>query len=302
MSGTETPRPKLRGFSAVKAAQAPRLDALNKLTGALSLIAATAVACRLTKTRRTANVRAVTCVATSPLPIMFPRSLLAFCLLGGIAHAQSASSSSDAALAKSVALPAGPLGQGAWRFEVDPGWAKVPAGVTLGPTHGGVAVDKAGNIYVSSDGPNGILVFDKSGKYLRGLTQELSGIHGLLIRQEGDKEYIYGARAGAGQAVKARSTVNSNGRSTCQSRVVSTISRRTKKKPTTFKPTGIAIGPDNRIYIADGYGASVIHMYSDDRKYLKTIGTKAKARGSSKPATGSRSIRVMARAAARRGS
>jgi sugar lactone lactonase YvrE len=218
---------------------------------------------------------------------MSPRSLLAFCLLGGIAHAQSASSSSDAALAKSVALPAGPLGQGAWRFEVDPGWAKVPAGVTLGPTHGGVAVDKAGNIYVSSDGPNGILVFDKSGKYLRGLTQELSGIHGLLIRQEGNKEYIYGARAGAGQAVKASLdgklewTIDVPKQSGFYDQPADE-----KKKPTPFKPTGIAIGPDNRIYIADGYGASVIHMYSADRKYLKTIGTKGEGEGQFKTCHG----------------
>jgi hypothetical protein len=36
----------------------------------------------------------------------------------------------------------------------------------------------------------------------------------------------------------------------------------------------VTVGPDGRIYVADGYGASVVHVYSADRRYLKTIGTR----------------------------
>jgi len=172
-------------------------------------------------------------------------------------------------------LPSAPLGTGAWRFEVEGGWAKVPAGVSLGPTHGAVGVDRAGHIYVSSDGPNGILVFDQGGKFLRGLAPELTGIHGFIIRQEGGKEFIYAAHLKGNEVVKFDLDGKLEWRFgvPMESGFYNQPADATKK-PAEFRPTGIAVGPDNRIYVADGYGASVIHVYSAERKYLKTIGTR----------------------------
>src|SRR5437879_12329875 len=67
-----------------------------------------------------------------------------------------------------------------------------PGGEQLGPCHGGVVIDKAGNIYVTTDTKRGIVVFDKKGKYIQSIG--LTRIHGLEIRSEKGKEYIYGAR------------------------------------------------------------------------------------------------------------
>lgn len=173
-------------------------------------------------------------------------------------------------------LPAAPLGSGAWRFEVQAGWAQLPKEVSLGPTHGGIVVDKAGNIYVSTDADKtGLLVFDAAGRYLRSIAPEFSGIHGLMIREENGKEFIYAAHVKGPQIVKlgldgkAEWTIGMPKESGFYDQPADP-----KAKPSAFRPTAVAVGPDGRIYVADGYGASVVHMYSADRKYLKTIGTK----------------------------
>jgi outer membrane protein assembly factor BamB len=172
-----------------------------------------------------------------------------------------------------LALPSAPLGQGAWSFQVEGGWAKLPEGKTYGSTHGGVAVDRAGNVYVSSDGPQGIFVFAPDGRCLRQLAPQLTNLHGLLLREEDGHEFLYGALNKAGAVVKL----------TLDGTVIWTIGVPNEsglyKKPTDYKPTSIAVGPDGRIYVADGYGASVIHVFDADRKYLKTIGSKGAGDG-----------------------
>ncbi|MBI5693628.1 MAG: 6-bladed beta-propeller [Verrucomicrobia bacterium] len=185
-------------------------------------------------------------------------------------------------------LPAAPLGSGAWRFEVAAGWAKLPANVSLGPTHGGVGVDKAGRIYVSTDADNtGSLVFDASGKFLKAIAPEFSGIHGFSLREEGGREYIYAAHVKGAQAVK----LDLDGRAIWKLGVPRESGfydqpADAKKKPTAYRPTAVAVGPDGRVYVADGYGASVIHVYSAQQKYLKTIGTRGEGDGQFKTCHG----------------
>src|SRR2546421_12739710 len=67
-----------------------------------------------------------------------------------------------------------------------------PGGKQLGPRHGGVVIDKAGNIYVTTDTERGIVVFSREGKFLR--TTGPTRIHGLELQTEKGTEYIYAAR------------------------------------------------------------------------------------------------------------
>jgi sugar lactone lactonase YvrE len=199
------------------------------------------------------------------------RFVIGFLALGASALAHEAD---GPALRRLVAaLPAAPLGSGAWRFEIEPGWAKLPAGLPLGPTHGGVAIDRAGLIYVSTDGPSGVLVFSPDGKLVRSIAPEFSGIHGLTLREEGGREFIYAAHLKGNQVVK----LDLDG--VAQWVIGAPLESGLYKEKKEFKPTAVAVGPDGRIYVADGYGASVIHEYSADRKWQRVLTVKGKGDG-----------------------
>jgi len=209
-------------------------------------------------------------------PGVYPRSLLLLAVaLPAAVHAHV-----DLALplgqVSATPLPSAPLGSGNWRFQVAGGWAQVPSGVSLGPTHGGIVVDAAGRIYVSTDADKtGILVFEASGRYLRSIAPEFSGIHGMMIRSEGGREFIYAAHVKGPQIVKldldgkAQWTLGMPKESGFYNQPADP-----KGKATAFRPTAVTVAPDGRIYVADGYGASVVHVYSPERRYLKTIGTR----------------------------
>src|SRR5690349_11118740 len=77
-----------------------------------------------------------------------------------------------------------------------------PDGKSLGPCHGGAVIDKAGNIYISTDTERGMVVFSPEGKYLRAAGP--TRIHGLEIRQENGVEYIYAARPSDHEVVKLK--------------------------------------------------------------------------------------------------
>ena len=86
------------------------------------------------------------------------------------------------------------MGSGAMTFDTVPGWGLDPDGKSqIGPTHGSVVIDKAGNIYTSADA--GVFVFSPDGKVIRRhLGEDYSRIHDMEIRDEADGEFIYGAR------------------------------------------------------------------------------------------------------------
>ncbi len=139
-----------------------------------------------------------------------------------------------------------------------------PDNQQIGPAHGGAAVDRAGNVYVSTDTPRGILVFAPDGKFLRnfGPTQ----IHGLFLQRERDGEYVYAARPNFHEVQKIK----------IDGTPVWTMGYPQESgiytKPEEFNPTNIVALPDGTIFVADGYGKNYIHKFDKDRKYVKSFG------------------------------
>ena len=58
-------------------------------------------------------------------------------------------------------------GNGEWTYAVVSGWGDLPDGTAFGGTHGAIAQDKAGNIYVSTQSETGVLVYNSDGRLLR---------------------------------------------------------------------------------------------------------------------------------------
>src|SRR5215211_5122779 len=86
------------------------------------------------------------------------------------------------------------------KFAVTPNFFDaMPGNEPLGACHGGAAIDKTGNIYVTTDTKRGIVIFSPQGKFLRAVGP--TRIHGLEIREENGVEYIYAARPSAHEVI-----------------------------------------------------------------------------------------------------
>ena len=156
---------------------------------------------------------------------------------------------------------------GQHRYQWQGDWAKLPAHLKLGYTHG-IVEDRAGRIYIANQGDQAILVFDANGNYLSSWGAEFSkGAHGLTLSNENGTEFLYLANTGLAEVVKTTLTGEVIWKIGTPPRL--DLYDNDKKK---FSPTEIAVGPNQQLYIADGYGQSWIHIYTLDGKYESSFG------------------------------
>ncbi len=178
------------------------------------------------------------------------------------------------AIAWSLALPAfaadatGPvrMGCGTMTFDTVPGWGLDAQGKSvLGPTHGGVVVDQAGNIYTSAQ--IGVFVFSPAGKVVRRFVgEQFSNLHDMEIRQEPDGEFIYGARNADAEGIKFRAA-------TGEIVLKLTFPQESGLNLDTIRPTAITVAPNGDIFLSNGYGSNHIFKYDKTGKYLMHFGS-----------------------------
>ena len=148
---------------------------------------------------------------------------------------------------------------------------KNPGGEALGPCHGGAAIDKAGNIYVTTDTPRGIVVFSSAGKFLKAIGP--TRIHALEIREESGTEYIYAARPSDHEVVKLRM----NGEPVWSIGLPEESGLYKDGKG--YNPCAVTVAPDGSIYVADGYGSNFVLKFDKNRKFVKAFGGPGKEEG-----------------------
>jgi DNA-binding beta-propeller fold protein YncE len=176
------------------------------------------------------------------------------------------------------------VGSGAHTYEVHHDWGELPHNIAYGNTHG-VVEDSQGRIYVhhtvnaTSESSDSMVVFDAKGKFIKSWGKEFKGgAHGLHIRREGSKEYLYLCDTKRGVVVKATldgEEVWSHGYPDYSDAYKPGADG---KKPK-WSPTNLAIAPNGDIYVGDGYGSSYILQYSSKGEYIRTFGGKGKEAG-----------------------
>jgi len=168
-----------------------------------------------------------------------------------------------------AAEPAKPvrLGTPAMSFDTVPSWGLGDDGKSIiGSTHGGVVIDKSGNIYTTSS--LGIFVFNPDGKLVRKFVgPEYSNIHDIEIRSEGNDEFLFGARNANGEGIKVHSVT---GDIVLKLGIPAASGLDLKK----WSPTAITVAASGDIFLADGYASNHIFKFDKTGKYIKHFGKK----------------------------
>jgi uncharacterized membrane protein len=165
-------------------------------------------------------------------------------------------------------VTAATTGQGEWTYEVVPDWGHVPGHDHIGSTHGGIVIDQSGKVYVSTDGPNGMIVYHPDGSFIKTFGENSRHYHGLNIYQEDGQEYIYAA----GMNHVAKFDLNGN--------VILKIEGAKQESANSWaKATAVAVAPNGDIFIADGYGSSVIFKYDKTGTFIKQFGLRGREEG-----------------------
>ncbi len=159
-------------------------------------------------------------------------------------------------------------GSGSETYQTVPGWCELPDGKALGNTHGGIVVDRTGNVYFNTDTKRSIMVYASDGTYLRSFGEAHVGIHDMTLHEEDGVEYLYAAHLGGKKIVKF----------TLEGDIVwvldgpPALSNLYEAGDQHYNPTGIAVAPNGDFYVADGYGLNYVHQFTKDLAYVRSFG------------------------------
>lgn len=167
-------------------------------------------------------------------------------------------------------------------------WAEFPAPeqASTGWAHHGLAVTRAGEIVGFHPERPDVVIFDSKGQFLRSWPTSLKEGHGITLVEEGGKDYLWIADPGT-KMRKAPTGAYEPDVAAEQGRVVKfdlagLEAGRLARPPHTayengrFAPTSVAVdevrhGGSGDIWVADGYGESLVHRYRHDGTYISSL-------------------------------
>ena len=168
-------------------------------------------------------------------------------------------------------------GNGEWTYRVVQGWGALTGGTTFGGTHGAIARDNAGRIYVSTQSETGVLVYSADGVVQKTIAHDYPEIHSMVHVPEGGIEYLY--------CTVQKGTPRENWlfiKMSTDGTVVQKITAPAEagfKAPNEWRLTAAVPAPDGSIFIANGYGDSRIFRFDNKGQFKASYGGKGHGEG-----------------------
>jgi hypothetical protein len=168
-------------------------------------------------------------------------------------------------------------GNGEWLYRVAQGWGQLPAGTGFGGTHGGITVDQAGLVYVSTQSATGILVYRADGALVRTIAPQYPEVHSMVYAVENGEEHIY--------ATVQKGTPEENWlfvKLKTDGTVVQKITAPPEAgfaAPNAWRLTAAVPAPDGSIWIANGYGDSRIFRFDRKGNFAESFSGKGSTEG-----------------------
>lgn len=168
-------------------------------------------------------------------------------------------------------------GNGEWTYEAVPGWGALPPGTSFGGTHGAIAEDKAGHIYVSTQSTTGVLVYESTGRLIRTIANAYPEVHSMVHADEHGEEFFY--------ATVQKGTPGENWLFV-KLKTDGTVALKITAPPEAgfksaneWRLTAAVPSPDGSIFIANGYGDSRIFRFDKNGNYKGSFAEKGKREG-----------------------
>ena len=167
------------------------------------------------------------------------------------------------------AAPEKIIGEGAFRYRLVPGWAKLE-GLKVRNGHG-LALDRSGYVYFLTDHPeNNLIVLDPvSGKVQSQRNLGLPGAHGLTILDDGPRQVLYVTCTETHRVVKT----------TLQGEILQEMPWPKESghyaDAKDYKPSCALPLPDGGLFVLDGYGKDFILNYGADGLLRQSFGGNA---------------------------
>jgi hypothetical protein len=162
------------------------------------------------------------------------------------------------------------IGSGRHRYRWIEHWARIPEGkgsVENGRTHG-VVVSASGTILVFHQAEPAVLVYDGAGKLIDRWGDRFHGAHGMTLVNDGGKEYLWLTDEHSGEVVKT----------TLDGTIIQSLEPPDYSGYADGKycPTWVAVSETRRggngdVWVADGYGMSIVHRYNHSGKLVQSI-------------------------------